>query len=123
MLERDNISIALVERSLKVLRFRHPHLPASVSYASTYYRKGGHEGRPSVFQRSFTEIILRSTPAFGEAFLGIDRRNAFSRIIGDQRNAGIEEVLALGDARLLACVGKFLDGFNTECRHHERILL
>jgi hypothetical protein len=38
VLERDNTSIAI------------PISLPAFFYASTYYRKGGHEGRPSVFQ-------------------------------------------------------------------------
>jgi hypothetical protein len=63
------------------------------------------------------------TPALGQTFLRRDRRNAFDRLIGDERDAGVEEIEAWTRLRLLAGFGVFDRCFDSHGRHQERILL
>src|ERR1700722_5238369 len=63
------------------------------------------------------------TPALGETFLRRDRRNAVDRLIGDQRDAGVEEIEAWTRLRLLAGFGVFDRRFDSHGRHQKRVLL
>src|ERR1700722_4945949 len=63
------------------------------------------------------------TPALRETFFRRDRRNAFYRLIGDERDAGVEEIEAWTRLRLLAGLGVFDRRFDAHGRHQKRILL
>ena len=63
------------------------------------------------------------TPALGETFLRRDRRNAFDRLIGHERDAGVEEIEARSRLRLLAGLGVFDRRFDAHGRHQQRVLL
>src|ERR1700677_1062364 len=67
--------------------------------------------------------LARSTPALGETFLRRDRRNAFDRLIGHERNAGVEEIEARARLRLLARLGVFDRRLDALGGHQQRILL
>src|SRR6185369_9252674 len=44
-------------------------------------------------------------------------------LVGDELRSGVEEVQAVGDARLLAGLGEFHDGVDSERGHLRRVLL
>src|ERR1700677_4548952 len=67
--------------------------------------------------------LARSTPALGETFLRRDRRNAFDRLVGHERNAGVEEIEARARLRLLAGLGVFDRRFDALGGHQQRVLL
>src|SRR5689334_22721850 len=63
------------------------------------------------------------TPAELQALVRIDRLDAVDRLVGDQLDAGVEELQARSRLRLLAALGELghrLDAFR---RHEQRILL
>src|ERR1700722_19991806 len=63
------------------------------------------------------------TPALGETFLRRDRRNAFDRLIGDEGDAGVEEIEAWSRLRLLAGLRVCDRRLNAHRRHQKRVLL
>jgi hypothetical protein len=68
----------------------------------TCWREPGNGAPPSSYTR-------RSAPAEVHAFLDGDRLDALDRLVGHQRNAGVEEVLAFGRLRLGAVLGELGD--------------
>ena len=74
-------------------------LASAIGVLSTYGRpdrpgrfgRGGPAGPPRVRSR-----LGASAPALLEAGLGVDRLDAFDRLVGDEHGAGVDEGLALG---------------------------
>src|SRR5690606_570526 len=64
-----------------------------------------------------------SAPAFFEAFLRVDGFDTFRRLVRDESDARIEEILAFGRLRLLAGIREFLDRLDAQRGHQQRILL
>src|SRR5688500_6872394 len=67
--------------------------------------------------------VIRSAPAVLESERRVLRLDAGLRLVGDQRDAGVDEVLARGGLRLGAVLGERGERLDTLRRHLQRVLL
>src|SRR6185312_4368470 len=73
-------------------------------------------------RRGSSYALSASTPALAEAVSGRGRRKTVDRLVGDQLDAGVEEVQARGRLRLLARLRKVDDRFDALGGHQQREL-